>query len=357
MLIRLRKRLPPDAISRVLGVCSELGLRARFLDGGRELLELTGVGGPEARSRLEDLAGVLAVLDAGSARELFARTPEAGAHADRSEPPADDTIVQVGEARFGGGNVSLIAGPCAVEDEERLVEIARGVRERGASLLRGGAFKPRTSPYSFQGARHAGLERLARAKLESGLAVVTEVLDPRDVEAVGAVADMFQIGSRNMTNTPLLVEVGKSGLPVLLKRGFGATLRELLLAAEFVLAQGNPHVVLCERGIRGFDPSTRNVFDVGAVAHLKRATHLPVIVDPSHAAGRADLVRALARAGVAAGADGVIVEVHPAPVEVHCDGHQAIGFAELERVVSDVRALCALDQRTLVTPARAEVLP
>jgi 3-deoxy-7-phosphoheptulonate synthase len=357
MLIRLRKRLPPDAISRVLRVCTELGLKARFLDGGRELLELEGPGGPEARSRLEDLAGVLAVLDAGSARELFARVPPGPRQAAGDGPPVGDTVVQVGAARFGGGHVSVIAGPCAVEGEERLVEIARGVRERGAAMLRGGAFKPRTSPYSFQGARHAGLERLARAKLESGLAVVTEVLDPRDVEAVGAVADMFQIGSRNMTNTPLLVEVGRSGVPVLLKRGFMATLRELLLAAEFVLAEGNPNVVLCERGIRGFDPSTRNVLDVGAVAHLKRATHLPVIVDPSHAAGRAELVRALARAGVAAGADGVIVEVHPAPVEVHCDGHQAIGFAELERVVADVRALCALDQRLLVTPLPQEVLP
>jgi len=265
-------------------------------------------------------------------------------------------VVQVGAARFGGGYVSLVAGPCAVEDEERLLEIARGVRERGASMLRGGAYKPRTSPYSFQGAREAGLERLARAKLETGLAVVTEVLDPRDVEAVGAVADMFQIGSRNMTNTPLLVEVGKSGIPVLLKRGFAATLRELLLAAEFVLAEGNRNVVLCERGIRGFDPSTRNVFDVGAVAHLKRATHLPVIVDPSHAAGRPELVRALARAGVAAGADGVLVEVHTHPIEAHCDGHQAIGFAEFERLAHDVRALCALDERKLVTQVE-EVVP
>lgn len=338
MLLRLVKNLPAPEREAVLGLARELGLSARFLDGGTQLLQLDGRGAPEQRSRFEDLAAVEAVLDAGEARESFHRAP--------GQP---DTVVRVGDGRFGGGFVTLIAGPCAVETPERLLEIARGVRERGATVLRGGAYKPRTSPYSFQGTRERGLEMLARAKLETGLAVVTEVLDPRDVGAVCEVADMIQIGSRNMANSSLLQEVGRTRKPVLLKRGFAATLREFLLAAEYVLAGGNTQVVLCERGIRGFDPSTRNVLDVGAVAALKRLTHLPVIVDPSHASGRADLVRALARAGLAAGADGVMCDVHTAPSEAHCDGHQAIHLEEFARIAADARAIAALDARTLVT--------
>ena len=351
MLIRLRKHLPEAEIQAILAAADQMGFQARFLDRERELVELSGPSRPDARSRLEDLAGVRDVLDAGESRELFARDP-----ARRSSPHAGDSVVSVGQARFGAGHVSLIAGPCAVEGAERLIEIALGVRERGATVLRGGAFKPRTSPYSFQGARHEGLEWLRRAKLESGLPVVTELLDPRDVDVVGEIADMFQIGSRNMANTPLLSEVGRTRKPVLLKRGFAANLRELLLAAEFVLAGGNENVVLCERGIRGFDPNTRNVLDVGAVAHLKRATHLPVIVDPSHAAGRPDLVRALARAGLAAGADGVICEVHTHPYEVHCDGHQAISLEEFARLTADARAIAALDGRRLVTDSAQETV-
>jgi 3-deoxy-7-phosphoheptulonate synthase len=255
----------------------------------------------------------------------------------------------VREARFGGGHLAVIAGPCAVEDGVRLLEIARGVRARGATLLRGGACKPRTSPYSFQGTGAIGLELLARARLETGLGVVTEVLDPRQVEAVGEVADMFQVGSRNMANTPLLSELGRTRKPVLWKRGFGATLREFLLAAEFVLAGGNTEVVLCERGIRGFDPSTRNVLDVGGVAWLKRTTHLPVIVDPSHAAGRSDLVRPLARAGLAAGADGLIIEVHTETSEARSDGAQAISAEAFALIAKDAAAIAALDRRTVVS--------
>jgi 3-deoxy-7-phosphoheptulonate synthase len=236
-----------------------------------------------------------------------------------------------------------------VQDEERLLEIARAVRAAGGTLLRGGAFKPRTSPYSFQGLGREGLERLAHAREETGLAIVTEVLDPREVETVGQVADVFQIGSRSMSNAPLLREVGRTNKPVLLKRGLSATVREFLLAAEYVLSEGNAQVILCERGIRGFDTVTRNVLDVGTVAYLKRATHLPVIVDPSHAAGRAELVRPLARAGLAAGADGLLVEVHPRPGEAHSDGDQAISTAEFGRLAAEARALCALDERTLVT--------
>jgi 3-deoxy-7-phosphoheptulonate synthase len=338
MLLRLQKGLPDEQIETVLALARELGYRHRFLDERAEILSLEGTGRPDHRSRFEDLCAVKAVLDAGDAHERHERDGRA------------DTVVRVGDARFGGGSVSLIAGPCAVEDEERLIEIARDVRARGATLLRGGAWKPRTSPYSFQGLREEGLAMLARARAETGIGIVTEVLDPRDVERIGDVADMFQIGARSMTNTPLLVEVGRAKKPVLLKRGLQASVREFLLAAEFVLAQGNTQVVLCERGVRGFDTNTRNMLDVGAVAHLKIATHLPVVVDPSHAAGRSDLVRALARAGLAAGADGLIVEVHPDPGEVHSDGSQAVLPAEFSAIVSDAVAIAALDGRRIAQP-------
>lgn len=336
MLLRLRRNLSRAELDAVLTLARGLGYRERFLDGSRELLELDGRGGPDHLSRFEDLSGVASILDPGDARERFQRAPG-----------QLDTVVSVGEAMFGGGRVALIAGPCAVEDESRLLSIARAVRERGATVLRGGAYKPRTSPYSFQGTRERGLDMLARAKAETGLAIVTEVLDPRDVAAVAEVADVLQVGSRNMSNQALLIELGRTRRPVLLKRGFAATLREFLLAAEYVLAGGNGQVILCERGIRGFDPSTRNVFDVGAVAVLKRQSHLPVIVDPSHSAGRPDIVRALARAGVAAGADGVMCDVNPWPAEAHCDGHQAISFEEFAAIAADTLALARLDGRTV----------
>lgn len=336
MLLRLQKGLPSEQIAAVLGLAKQLGYRAKFLDEHSEILSLEGQGRPDHRSRFEDLCGVRSVIDAREARERH----------ERDGRP--DTVVRVGSARFGGGFVSLIAGPCAVEERDRLLEIAREVRRRGATLLRGGAWKPRTSPYSFQGLGEAGLEMLAEAKALVGIGIVTEVLDPRDVEKVAEVADMLQIGARSMTNAPLLVEAGRSKKPVLLKRGFQATIREFVLAAEFVLAQGNTQVVLCERGVRGFDPTTRNLLDVGAVAHLKRATHLPVIVDPSHAAGRSDLVRPLARAGLAAGADGLIVEVHPDPSEVHSDGSQAVSPETFSAIVQDALVLAALDQKRVV---------
>lgn len=345
MLLRLRPNATPDDVEAVLSMARELGYETRFLDVGNRILEAlrTGGGGPADRSRFEDLRAVGGILDGSDAPELAERAA--------GQP---DTEVRVGSpspARFGNGFVSIIGGPCAVEDEERLEEVARAVHRRGAALLRGGAFKPRTSPYSFQGLGHEGLERLARTRTRVGIPVVTEVLDPRQVEAVAEAADMFQIGSRSMTNFALLAEVGKAKKPVLLKRGFGARARELMYAAEYILAAGNPNVVLCERGIRGFDDVTRNVLDLGAVAWLKRATHLPVIVDPSHAAGRADLVEPLARAALACGADGLIVEVHPDPSEVHSDAAQAISVEAFGRIVQDAQALCALDGRTLVAPA------
>jgi len=340
MLLRLKMGLPQRQLDAVLAEARRFGYECSFLDDGRQLLALDGTPGkPEHRSRFEDLVGVAAVLDPGDARERHERAPG-----------QTDHVVRVGSAVFGGGVASLIAGPCAVEDTERVIEIAKRVRDEGATLLRGGAYKPRTSPYSFQGLGRAGLEMLRAVRAEVGIGVVTEVMDPREVEATCEVADMLQIGARSMACSPLLLEVGKAGKPVLLKRGFGATVREFLLAAEYLLSTGNENIVLCERGVRSFDSGvTRNLLDVGAVAHLKRATHLPVVVDPSHAAGRADLVRPLARAGIVAGADGLIVEVHPRPAESHSDGAQAISVDELRHVASDMAALLEFDGRCFAT--------
>ncbi len=351
MLLRLRKTKSATDLESLLAVASELGYRARFLDGERQLVALERdpaepQGRPGDRSSFEDLCCVEAVLDHSDAPELVDRTVE-----------RPETVIRVRAAAFGGGHVSLVAGPCAVEDEVDLVRIARSVQAAGATLLRGGAFKPRTSPYSFRGRGRAGLQSLARVRDELGLGVVTEVLDPRDVEEVAAVADMLQIGSRSMNNAALLVEVGRTGRPVLLKRGQAATAREFLLAAEYVLSSGTSAVVLCERGVRGFDRVTRNVLDVGMVAHLKTATHLPVIVDPSHAAGRPELVLPLARAGIAAGADGLIVEVHPDPSATHSDGAQAISPATFAEIARSTEAIAAVDGRRLMTsaPSRSEL--
>ncbi|HEU4996497.1 MAG TPA: 3-deoxy-7-phosphoheptulonate synthase [Gemmatimonadaceae bacterium] len=254
---------------------------------------------------------------------------------------ADRTVVRVGDSPrtwIGGQQLAVIAGPCSVEGAEMLHETAHGVRAAGASLLRGGAFKPRTSPYAFQGLGAAALKMLATVRAETGLPVVTEVMDPRQVELVAEHADVLQIGARNMQNFSLLSEVGRVQRPVLLKRGLSARVSELLMAAEYVMAQGNRDVILCERGIRTYETATRNTLDVAAIPVLKAETHLPVIVDPSHAGGRAELVAPLAFAAIAAGADGLIVEVHPNPAEALSDGDQSLG---LEAFGDMMRALQA----------------
>ncbi|HKE90850.1 MAG TPA: 3-deoxy-7-phosphoheptulonate synthase, partial [Gemmatimonadales bacterium] len=249
------------------------------------------------------------------------------------------TVVRIGDgmrAVAGGRELLVIAGPCAVEGQQMLRETALAVRRAGAGALRGGAFKPRTSPYSFRGLERDGLGLLAECRRDTGLPVVSEVLDPRQVETVAEHVDVLQIGARNMQNYPLLCEVGRVRRPVLLKRGMSATITELLLAAEYVLAAGNPDVILCERGIRTFETATRNTLDVAAIAVLRRETHLPVIVDPSHAAGRADLVTPLACAAVAAGADGLIVEVHPQPAAARSDGEQSLTLSQFSELMAAV---------------------
>ena len=249
------------------------------------------------------------------------------------------TRVKVGEAVFGGGDPVIIAGPCSVEDEDQIFEAARFARGAGAHLLRGGAFKPRTSPYSFQGLGMPGREMLARAGAASGLPSVTEVMESGLVGAGAALADVLQIGARNMQNYPLLRAAGRSGRPILLKRGPSATIEEWLLAAEYVLAEGNPNVILCERGIRGFDTMTRNVLDMNCVPLLAGLTHLPILVDPSHATGMRDLVLPMGVAAIAAGADGLIVEMHPRPDEALSDGDQSIDPATLRRLVHQARVV------------------
>jgi 3-deoxy-7-phosphoheptulonate synthase len=234
------------------------------------------------------------------------------------------TVLEIDGRRIGGEHFATMAGPCTVESREVLLDTARTVRDAGAQFLRGGAYKPRTSPYSFQGLGEAGLRLLAEAKAETGLPIVTELLDVRDLEPVLEVADVVQLGARNMQNYTLLTEVGRAGKPVLLKRGLSATLEELLMAAEYVLKEGNEQVMLCERGIRTYEPSYRFTLDLMAVPVLRELTHLPIVIDPSHAAGKRSLVEPLSLAAAAAGADGIIVEIHPAPEEAVCDGPQAL---------------------------------
>src|SRR5271170_6939548 len=252
----------------------------------------------------------------------------------------EPTVLEIGGRKIGGEHFALIAGPCTVESREQVLETARVVKEGGAAMFRGGAYKPRTSPYAFQGLGQEGLRLLAEAKELYGMPIVTELMDVRDLEAVLEVADVLQIGARNMQNYTLLSEVGRSGCPVLLKRGLSATLEELLMAAEYILKEGNEKVILCERGIRTFETAYRFTLDLMAVPVLKELSHLPVVVDPSHAAGRRDLVEPLSLA--AAGADGIIVEVHPNPDEAICDGPQALRADEFAEYAAQVERAAAL---------------
>ena len=258
------------------------------------------------------------------------------------------SVVRIGEVcAVGRVDLLIIAGPCSVEGDLMLHDVALAVRDAGATALRGGVFKPRTSPYAFQGLGEAGLEMLAQARRESGLPVVSEVLDPRHVDLMSQYVDVLQIGARNMQNFSLLAEVGRTRKPVLLKRGPSATIRELLLAAEHIMAQGNNDVILCERGIRTFETATRNTLDVGAIPVLKEETHLPVIVDPSHAGGRASLVMPLALAAVAAGADGLIVEVHPSPATAKSDGEQSLLPSQFKHLMRQLRPVARAVGRQL----------
>jgi 3-deoxy-7-phosphoheptulonate synthase len=338
-------------------IITEAGIAEPTLDALRELLEGHGVRTHLSRGTDRTIVGCVgdtSTLDASSVRAwpgvssvVPVRTPyRLASRAFR----ASSTLVPLGDGAgtcIGGPAIVVAAGPCSVEGQDMLLEAAHGVLAHGASMLRGGAFKPRTSPWGFQGLGAQGLAMLAEARSATGLPVVTEVMDPRHVDLVAEHADVLQIGARNMQNYPLLAEVGRVRRPVLLKRGLCGTITELLLAAEHIMARGNTMVVLCERGIRTYETATRNTLDVAAIPVLKRETHLPVFVDPSHAAGRTDLVAPLAFAAIAAGADGLIVEVHPRPAEAMSDGDQSLTLDQFGAMMAALRLFAVAAGRTL----------
>lgn len=309
-------------------------LRGRGLQGHvskgveRVVVGVVGQTYPGLRDELETLPGVSEVVPISRPYKLSGR-----------EFKPEDTIIKVGNATIGGDEVVVMAGPCAVESEEQVMATARAVKAAGAKILRGGAFKPRTSPYSFRGLGEAGLKILADARRETGLPVITEVLSARDVDLVSRYADILQIGTRNMQNFSLLDEVGKVRKPVMLKRGFAATYEDWLLAAEYILSEGNTQVMLCERGIRTFESYTRNTLDLAAIPVIKRLSHLPIFADPSHGTGKWYLVGPMAVAAVAAGAHGLIIEVHPNPDAARSDGAQSLTFENFGRLMTQVRAV------------------
>ncbi len=300
----------------------------------------------EVLAQLNAIPGVERVLAFSTPYQLASRRFQSQKTIVTVGNPTTSNVVEV-----GGEKPTMLAGPCAVEDVEQLHEIARAALDAGAQILRGGAFKPRTSPYAFQGLGVQGLKMLAEVREETGLPIITEVMEPGLVDEVAEYADILQIGCRNMQNFPLLTAAGKSGKPILLKRGFTATIEEWLLAAEYILATGNPNVILCERGIRSFDPHTRNLLDLSCIPLLGTLTHLPVVVDPSHSTGRRDLVSPMAYAAIAAGADGLLVDVHHHPERALCDGDQAILPEELQRLVQSVRLIHESMQSAYLIPA------
>jgi 3-deoxy-7-phosphoheptulonate synthase len=337
LLIVMSAHATPEEIEHVVDRLAEAGADAHVTPG-REATVIGAIGEREALAALplEGYPGVEQVLPILKPYKLVSR-----------ELSPDPTVIAVRGRRIGDDAFGLIAGPCTVEYREQTLETARAVAGAGSTMLRGGAFKPRTSPYTFSGLGEAALTILVEAREETGLPIVTELMDPRHVDAVLEHADVIQIGARNMQNFNLLSEVGKADKPVLLKRGPAASIEELLMAAEYVVKEGNAQVILCERGITTFERATRYTLDISAIPVLKQETHLPVIVDPSHAAGRRELVLPLARAAVVAGADGIIVEVHPRPEEALCDGPQQIPAADFADFADEIRGLAQLMGRRI----------
>jgi 3-deoxy-7-phosphoheptulonate synthase len=342
MLVVMENHATKEQIDRVVKVIEEMGYQARPMPGEtRTTVGLVGNDGRVDGSRVEALPGVAEVIHVSKPYKQVSR-----------EWREENTIVTIAPGvSFGGSDIVVIAGPCSVESEKQIVTAARAVRASGAAALRGGAFKPRSSPYSFQGLGKRGLEYLALARQETGLPIVTEALDEEGAHLVAEYADCIQIGARNMQNYSLLRAVGKINKPVLLKRGMAATITDLLMSAEYILAEGNGQVILCERGIRSFDTMTRNLFDITAIPIVQRLSHLPMIGDPSHGTGLRDKVIPMARAAVAAGADGVIVEVHPDPDRALSDGGQSLFPDQFARLVSELRAITgAIGRSVAPTP-------
>jgi 3-deoxy-7-phosphoheptulonate synthase len=342
MIIVTRRGITPEELDHIRERVESLGLRTHVSRG--ESRTIIGCIGDEERLQsvpLLALPGVETVHEVMKPYKLAAM-----------EFAASPTRVPLGDVEVGGAEVVVVAGPCSVEGLDMLNATAEAVKAAGARGLRGGAFKPRTSPYSFQGLEEEGLRQLAEVRARTGLPVVTEVMDTRQAELVAGYADVLQIGARNMQNFALLNEVGRLHRPVLLKRGMSATVKDLLLAAEYVMNQGNMRVILCERGIRTFESATRNTFDLAAIPVLKMETHLPVFADPSHAAGRRDLVRALSCAAIAAGADGLIVEVHPEPETAVSDGEQSLTFPEFDALMEALRPFVGAAGRRLAAAVK-----
>ncbi|MCA9191174.1 MAG: 3-deoxy-7-phosphoheptulonate synthase [Planctomycetales bacterium] len=337
MILILKSDVTEQQVAHVIERVESMGLRAHLSRGSQRTI--VGIIGEEDKTRetpLRAIPGVADVIPVLPPYKLASR-----------EAHPQESVVEVAGVKVGGGFLAMIAGPCSVEEPERMDRIAKAVRAAGANIFRGGAFKPRTSPYAFQGLGLEGLKILQTVGRKYGMPVVTEVTDPRVVETVAEYADMLQIGARNMQNFVLLTEVGKTHKPVLLKRGMSATVNDWLMSAEYVLSEGNSSVVLCERGVKGFDNATRNLFDVASVALVKRLSHLPVIVDPSHATGRPDLIPACSLAGLAVGADGVHIEVHDCPEEAKSDGPQALLPTDYDALMQRMRQLANLMEKTI----------
>ena len=341
MLIVMRHGAPEEDIRRVVATIEEMGYQARPMPGKqRTTVGLVGNDGRVDGSRLAALSGVQEIIHVTKPYKQVSR-----------EWKPDSTVIRLpGGLTVGGDEVIVMAGPCSVESERQILEAARAVREAGATVLRAGAFKPRSSPYSFQGLGRAGLKLLGRAREETGLLIVTEAMDGEGMDWVAEVADIIQIGARNMQNYSLLKHAGRAGKPILLKRGLSATIQELLLSAEYILAEGNPNVILCERGVRGFDPATRNLLDLSALPVVHGLSHLPIIADPSHGTGHRDMVIPMARAAVAAGADGLLVEVHPSPDRALSDGAQSLYPEQFDRMMKETRLIAEAIGRRVAEP-------
>ncbi|HEY6104750.1 MAG TPA: 3-deoxy-7-phosphoheptulonate synthase [Anaeromyxobacteraceae bacterium] len=337
MLVVMKPHATPAEVEAVVERIRSLGLTPHPIPGAQRVaVGITGNKGALDPALFEGLPGVRDAIRVSQPFKLVSR-----------EVKEEDTVIDVGGIRLGGGRLAVMAGPCSVESKEQILEAAHAVKRAGASFLRGGAYKPRTSPYDFQGLAEEGLKLLALAREQTGLKVVTEAMDAETLPMVAEYADMVQIGARNMQNFSLLKKLGAVDKPVLLKRGPSATVREWLMAAEYVVSNGNPRVALCERGIRTFETATRNTLDLNAVPVLKALTHLPVVVDPSHGIGLRAHVPAMARAAVAAGADGLIVEVHPCPEKALSDGQQSLTPAEFAGLMEQVRVIASAVGRPL----------
>lgn len=343
MIIVLKPNYTEDQLQHIFEQLEGMGFRHELSKGVQRTL--IGVIGDEDRLRNAPLRAIPGVEDVMSILKPFKLASR--------EFHEEDSVFDLGHGvKVGGGHLMMIAGPCAIEGEEILMEIAKSVKAAGANVLRGGAFKPRTSPYSFQGLGEEGLKILRAVGDELNMPIVTEVMDPRQVELIDRYTDIFQIGARNMQNFNLLSEVGQTKHPVLLKRGMSASVQDLLMSAEYILANGNKEVILCERGVRSFDSSTRNLLDMAAVPNVQGLSHLPIIVDPSHATGRPDLIPSMSLAAIAAGADGVHIEVHSCPEKAMSDGPQALLPNQYAKLFEQMRSLAQLMGRTIDQPGQ-----